>query len=377
MGRPTRADTVSIDFPGTFSFIENPDQTVAVLDQLARALRNGASGIIVNQSECKIIDYGAECAFSAIIHESNATKRTNFEGSFPSDLEQRAIVFAAGIPRSIGVDLPELQGFYCFPLQKGTKAKERPARSSQRERVTTEATSYFNSCLKTYGYALTETGLDHLASLLGEVIGNAEEHSGRRKWWIGGYMRRSEEARGDCHITIFSFGKTLCESLQTLPLESPLRLRIEELTRKHSKAGFFKRGSWAEDDLWTLYALQERVSKHNIGIDFGDRGIGTVKMIKFFQALGQHIDPQKPPMMSIVSGRTHILFDNKYSFGKKLGPTGEEQVILAFNADNDIEKKPDPKAITHLENYFPGTMISLRFYLDDEYLKALKETADE
>lgn len=124
-------------------------------------------------------------------------------------------------------------------------------------------------------------------------------------------MRRRHKVPeyGDCHITIVNFGTTLRDSLQSLPSNSKLRLDIETLTALHAGRSFFVRPHWNPDDLWTLYALQEGVSRYNKGVDdIGTRGVGTADVIDFFQQLGKSQAAGSEPKMCIgADSQGHLL----------------------------------------------------------------------
>ena len=101
----------------------------------------------------------------------------------------------------------------------------------------------------------------------------------------------------------------------------------------------------------------------------GYRGYGTVDMIEFFQRLGQ--SPQSQPRMCVVSGRTHIAFDNRYhQMRPQVTQSGETRRIIAFNKDNNLEQPPEAGYVKQLRHFFPGTLIGLRFYLDKRHLRA-------
>jgi hypothetical protein len=225
-----------------------------------------------------------------------------------------------------------------------------------------------NDCLARYGFTLGPEIAGYLSSLVGEVIGNAEDHSSRGEWWMAAYLHQGSDVDyGDCHLTIFNLGKTLSETLQQLPADSLLRRNINSLVETHTKFHFFG-PSWTEENLWTLYALQEGVSRYNIEVDsLGYRGIGTVDMIEFFQRLGQSEKTQ--PRMCVVSGKTHINFDNRYTMRPQKTQSGETRRIIAFNKENDLERPPETGYVAGLHRFFPGTLISLRFYLDKKHLK--------
>jgi hypothetical protein len=217
---------------------------------------------------------------------------------------------------------------------------------------------------------LTPDGAEYLSKLVSEVLGNAEEHSGHSYWWVCAYLRMAQPERrfGDCHITMFCFGKTLAQSLQELPEGSLLRGRVSRLVERHRRKGLFGRG-WEPDDLWTLYALQEGVSRYNVGVEkVGDRGNGTADMIEFFQQLGQSVEGSARPIMCVLSGRTHMVFDGRYRIEVQEAESGEKRRIIALNEQNDLEIPPDPSCVKRLARRFPGTMISLNFFVDPRYL---------
>jgi uncharacterized protein YaiE (UPF0345 family) len=81
----------------------------------------------------------------------------------------------------------------------------------------------------------------------------------------------------------------------------------------------------------------------------------------------------KPQKMCILSGAAYILFDGTY----ELFPTivnGETLSQISFNRQMDLEVPPDEKYVFRLKNFFPGTIISLRFSLNSHHLaEAIKE----
>ena len=47
--------------------------------------------------------------------------------------------------------------------------------------------------------------------------------------------------------------------------------------------------------------------------------------------------------------------------------------IIAFNPENDIYKPADADNVKYMKEYFPGTVISLKFYLDRSYIEKKKK----
>lgn len=363
-------DYLNLRFPRVFSFIDNPDETLGVLESLVRAGANrGAETIHIAQDRCELIDLGAEAVASVFAMEADKTSGIRFEGVFPADQEQREIVKAVGLPRNLGLEFVTPSEFITFDLRRGRRGMDRAYELSERDRVTEDLVDYVNECLTIYDWQLSSDQKGFLAGLVGEVIANAEDHSRRPHWWVCAYLRQPKgQSWGDCHITIFNFGRTLAESLRSLPQDAMLRTDIERLVDKHRGRGFFEKGKWQTDDLWTLYALQGRVSRKNVAPDsVGDHGQGTADMIQYFHELGQ--SPHAISKMCLVSGRTHLLFDGTYSL--KRFPDGRR--IIAFNPGNDLAERPDEKYVQHLSQRFPGTLISMRFYFDQEHLDAVAE----
>ena len=52
-------------------------------------------------------------------------------------------------------------------------------------------------------------------------------------------------------------------------------------------------------------------------------------------------------------------------------PNSGSRRIIAFNSGNDLYVPPDSRKVSHLRHSFPGTLTSLRFYLDRENLLEL------
>lgn len=375
----SQAREAEVASPKVFSFIENPEETLTTMRGVVRAaLTRDTRSISIDQEACSLIDHGAESVLSAIGLESRAMMGVRFKGSFPKSEKERDIVLATGLPKALGVPLPEPPDFLTFPLYKGRGSRAQAAESGMSERAATRLADYVDQCLASYGFELTRSGALYLTSLVGEVLGNAEDHSGQRNAWLSGYLRQPpDQPHGDCHISIFNFGRTIAESLDDLPAESLLRRSISDLTERHQRGTFFRSRRWEPENLMTVFALQDGVSRYNTGKDSlgDDRGRGTADLISFFQRLGQAADPSVKPIMCLVSGRTQILFDGTYEMREMPFEAGPARVI-AFNDENDIYRPPDPRVVRCLKKPFPGTLISLRFYLDSAHLERMESSEE-
>lgn len=353
---------MDVRFPRVFSFIENPEPTISTLEHLARcSCDNRISEIGIHHSRCEIIDHCAEAVATVLADEAYHKHRKNLRGRFPDNPELKRMVYAVGMPSVLGITQPT-EEFIVYQVRRGKRQFSDHTTSC--ESATTDLVNYIDKCLGTLGFRLAPPARARYSNLVSEVITNAEVHSTRPDWWVAAYYRTEEsQGWGDCHITVFCFGESLAESLQRLDSRALLRRTIEQRVAHHRKLGFSKK--WQEDDLWTLFAIQRGVSRQNEEVDeVGDRGQGTADLIAAFHDLAGSRVPAK---MCVVSGNTHILFDGRHRI--KRNAAGQDRI--AFNEANSLAAPPDPNYVRHLKRKFPGTLVSLRFALDQQHLHAL------
>jgi hypothetical protein len=223
--------------------------------------------------------------------------------------------------------------------------------------VLKEFVDYIDECLVEHGFKLRPEERARLLIYAGEILDNAEEHAGMREWSIVGYVDTDSEDHL-CEIAIFNFGRSFAETFSSLSQNSYAYKEVAPYLDQHRRKGFFNTG-WREEDLLTLVALQGHVSSKNTSSST-TRGQGTVDIIKFFQKVHLECVGTAGPCaeMAILSGKTHILFDGTY----QMAPDASGRNVIAFNAQNDLSSKPDPKYVRNLGgDGFPGTVISIRF----------------
>ena len=85
--------------------------------------------------------------------------------------------------------------------------------------------------------------------------------------------------------------------------------------------------------------------------------------------IGANIDNKKS-LMSITSGKCQILFDGTYKLEEKVNKD-KKYYQIAFNDSNNLNNKPDKRFVYNLQNKFPGTIISMEFYLDRKFFNML------
>ena len=234
-----------------------------------------------------------------------------------------------------------------------------------------EIIKYYDECLGTKGYSLSAIGKSKLSQMITEVIDNVGEHAGELASWYaqGHYTIGKENAPGKFRLVLFNFGDTIYEGLKKESSSNYTKKILNNATRKHKKKNLFGVG-WNEEVLWNLFSLQYKISRCNYS-KTNDRGVGTIDLIKSFLELGKTIEDVKP-MMSIVSGKSNIIFDGTYQI-HSLNKKGQNIPTIAFNKENNLLEKQDSRYVKALKNSFPGTVIDMEFYVDRKHFDKLKE----
>ncbi|HZK56573.1 MAG TPA: hypothetical protein VFC84_20645 [Desulfosporosinus sp.] len=367
---------IFFNMPRSFSFIENPDETIQLLRYLFYCgIRSSVEKLNFNYVDCEKLGICASTVMDVVILEIKKQKQRwrnrrpfNISAQVQDESKQiKDILEVSGLIKHLGFPTQERSYITKLDLLTGSNNNKRGSKSGE---VATQVTDYFIRCINTQGLGMGREGIRIMGDMIGEIIGNCETHGGTFTQWytLGHYSTEEKGKYGECHLVFFNFGSTIYESLNSDTTSIEIRESLANLTRKHR--GFFKM-SWTEESLWTLYALQDGVSRLRDREKDPDRGTGTVKLIDCFQSIGETHDGNFPAM-SITSGRTHIYFDGKYKLAdQKIG--NEYRQVIAFNSTNDLNEPPDPNNVRTLKNFFPGTVISMRFYLDRTFITRLME----
>jgi hypothetical protein len=372
----------AIHIPKVFSLIDNPDESIDVYNQIYNVIyKKGLKGIYFDHSSCDVLEISASTVMDVFVmhleeYRKIRGRKLSFSGKLPPDEKNKIALYVSGLLKHLKVSNSRIirkieeayKGIQTLELVSGGKHTPtlKVSTSTKSDDTQTKIIDYFKSCLATQGIVLNEDGTQYFLDLVGEAINNCELHSGSFCQWftLGHYWM--QETYGECNIVLFNFGQTIYEGLKNNITSDDMKKSLEQLSNEHSKKGFFGIEKWDEETLWTLYALQDGVSRCRSDEE-PDRGTGTVKLIDAFQQIGDTIDGKKAKM-SIISGRSCIYFDGEYRLQEeKFG--NEVRQIIAFNPENDLYLPPDKRYVTKLKNYFPGTVISMRFYLDKRFFE--------
>ncbi|MCE5222362.1 MAG: hypothetical protein LLF98_14245 [Clostridium sp.] len=358
-----------IIIPKNFSFIENPDETIDTLKKIHYLGDSKAEEIFFDHTKLQNLDISASTVMDTLIMDiikkrEKRKQNIGISGEYYSnDGKISAILEVSGILKHLGFKNTEPKNIEKLELIESQSSDD----------VSTEVVEYIDRCLKRQKLELTKRGRRYFSILVGEIIDNCELHGGEfSKWYTLGHYFNQEEY-GECQLVIFNYGNTIYESLKRKDTTKEAKESLENMSNIHKLD--YKNLFWNEESMWTLYALQDGVSRKR-DKKHPDRGTGTVRFINSFQNIGCTVGGNYPKM-SIISGNTCILFNNKYKL-EDVDFGGKSRKIIAFNKENNLYKPPDRENVRILKNYFPGTVISMNFYIDEKYIeKIIKDDENE
>lgn len=348
-----------IEIPEIFSFSKNAFETIDVLKKISYAVKNELS-IFINHKKCNEIDLAASLVMDVILMEyKNMSKKSNLkkgvEGFLSNNIKVNEVLRFSGILNNLGIK----------KSRKNSRLELLPLTKNEDSGImTTKIIEYYNKCLNSKKFMLNEEGENYFSTMIGEVISNCSDHGGKNVQWyaLGHYSDKDSE----CNLTIFDFGNTIYNGLKNDTISDKTTDKLKKLTEYHKKK--FKKID--EELLWTLFALQHGISRLNSDED-ATRGQGTVDLIDSFQKLGSKYDENgnlENPIMSITSGNINILFDGTYTIKENT----DNLKIIAFNENNDLKESPDERFVRNTKNFFPGTVISIRFFIDRKYIEEVQ-----
>ena len=353
---------VRINIPSVFSFINNPNETILTLKRIYYAgMNNHIKSIYFNYSQCNELGLCASLITDLIVLSlpRYKSKKIYLHGSAPKSFEARKLFNITGLPKHLGIVDQSTPDSEILDTLSNLESGE------MSERVV----DFYDKCLSTQGYSLTMSGKSAFANMIGEVINNSEQYSGVNGTWHAlGYFDKPEKGEnyGKCRLVLMNFGNSIYESLKEEDTTEYTKNQLEKHTKKNYN--FIDKITYTEEMLWTLYSLQQNISKKRKDIN-DNRGNGTIKLIKNFMAVGAKYE-NKQSIMSITSGKCQIIFDGTYELKEK-NNNGKKYDQVAFNEENDLNKKPDRKYVYCIQNKFPGTIISMEIYLDGKYFDQL------
>lgn len=367
------SEEIVIQVPAVFSLTEKgAEDSYIFLKRLFDVLEHQkAERVRIDYESCERIDVDAsmcmDIILSEFIHFYSRCRRGKYKVKVksirPINFENKPnierILFSIGslsYIKGLTRVFPDIEP---FPISVGDK--KRKDSSSKTEIHITQMVDYVLRCLKRMNHTLTWQAENSLSKVIGEVMINAEEHSNTSRRYAVGYFQETHE--NDQHVGVFNlailnFGRTIYDSFKdpNCPNQEVVR-QMHDLSDAYTQKGFFTPAQFEEQTLWTLYALQQGVTRKT----HWKRGNGSIQFIESFFKLKGDMKHDNLSRLSIVSGNTRILFDGTYRIvERQRGPKKEWYKMITFNNSGSIEEQPDEKYVTFAPYFLPGTIISAR-----------------
>lgn len=367
----------TIEIPEVFSISEDAEAAIQLLRKTYTLCQNKKiKEIHFDHSNCVNLGLSASTIMDIIVlavgkYRDKSGKALDLSGDLPHDSKARDILLASGLPFHLKADSRahfDEDHVERFETIKGGHSIS----ANKADETATKLTIYFNKCLKTQNMELNNEGKRVLGRILGEVISNCEIHGGDSSTWYtqGHYQIKEDNSYGEMQLLFLNLGETIYEDLKKHS-SSETKQKLCHIMKEQRR---YINSRWDEEMIYTVLALQEGISRlRDKSIDgYEGRGSGTVSMIEMFYDIGKSQNGLKP-QMTIVSGNTQIKFTDNYKMKPMLFKddvvfeTGEKQII-AFNDENDIYAPANSNNVIKMSQFFPGTVISLKFYLDGRYI---------
>lgn len=369
--------------PTHFSFEKQNDESLFFFKKLLSSYLCSNNSITLDFTNCQSIDISNVMLLDILLKEirhidykynlkyyHKANKTIKYIASKHNKVNK--CLFAFGLIKDIQ-GAKDGEGYLLLGLKKGLK-KRMSYKENVKGEVIRDIRNFINDSLKASNVELNSKGIHKFDRLLSEILNNAEDHSTLGEWYVNGISYKEIDNGKDpiieFNLAILNLGFSIAKGY--LKLEDKNASIIKEVGKWYEThlLAMTKKGSsqFDRDDLYTLYCLQEGVSR--LKYDNESRGNGTMTFIRAFIELGCYGNSDKNyrSHLNIISGNTIINCDND------IKPYTINKVnYLSLNNSNSLDELPDKKYLKHSNEYFPGTFLEAKIYLNKKYFKEILE----
>jgi hypothetical protein len=362
---------LELDIPEDFSISTNAEEVLQIISQLAHAHKvKKINRIHTDHSKMLNDDLAAEILLGQVVSYAKASRVKNggnliISGKYPDNTAQIRLLNSIGIVKEVKADNQkeeeeETEKIKIYKLCGILHEQVSLHTSDQKGRAIAGFTDHINACLDVIDRELTELAGQELGEYIGEVIGNAEDHSGTPYWHIYGYLDHTDKDKIYSEVVIYCLGKSIYQTFREKKDNAVVFSQVEPYIKLHKK-------SFSESVLVTVKALQQFVS--SLTHLNPTRGQGTIDLLNFFHTMSNECIDEKNKNLSrltIISGDVLIEIDGTYL--PKEDPITEKECIY-FNDNNTPLEPPDKKYVKQMKGIsFPGTIIAVKFPLRDSSL---------
>ena len=362
--------------PVQFSFKLRYDDTITFLKQIVSSyiLYNGA--LVISFEKCKTSSIAAFALLNVILKNLEEI-RTKYNYCRYKKCCKGVKVIRSKVDVKtnkylhafLNIHLPPEQNdgshFLKLPLQSG---KQRSYKENPKTKVSAAVVDFVNQSTAEAGAQLKMEGRRAIEHLMGEVLGNAEDHSAPNSYWYVDAISFAEKQENtevvELNLAIINIGLSMYEGFEaTKIMNADNYSKCENLYKIH-KDQFTLFNRFDRESLFTMYMLNDGISR----LKYADesRGNGTMRFLDAFITIGSFgaINKRFNCQLNVISGHTVLTCDNDMHSYKINGLN-----MLSLNSQNDFRRLPEKSHLTYNEEYFPGTILECHIFLNKDYFE--------
>lgn len=365
--------------PEILSFSDNFDLTFGFFSELNGLFLQFNTVSTVDFSRCKKMKIGAITFFQVLIREfarlndrlkSNCYSESNHSLRIVNskELKINKILMSLGLITDFeGIDEVKDSAYLSLNIITGTKARS-SFKENIKGRIANNVVKFVNDSMKGIEYELSANGKRLMLKMMGEILGNAEDHSKLNQFYVNGvtYIESEHKDIVELNLAIINLGYSIYEGLiHTKNENSVVFNEIESQYGIMQTQIPVNSKNYNRESMFTFYALQEGISR--LKYEDESRGNGTMNFIDCFMSLGKSTsNGNYKSELNIITGHTIV------TCTEDLKPFRiESGFVLPLNRAKDTGKLPDETALKLSENYFPGTILQAKIYMDKTIFEEL------
>jgi len=371
--------------PRQFSFDENNDECILFFKQIVSTFYLSDLQLVMDFSDCCNIAIPNAMLLDLIVKDFVLVEK-RYNDHYYNKIEKKIKIkkskhtkankclYVFKLIQTID-DTREGEAYIYLDNQVGAKS-QKTFRNNLKGSIVTRVREFVNESLKESNAVLNYRGVNKLDLLLSEIFNNAEDHSAFRHWYVNGVSYKdvveNNEPIVELNLGILNFGYSISDGfLKNREKNKQMMSFTDKWFEKHSSDVMYSKMPYGKEELYTLYCLQEGVSR--LKYEDQSRGSGTMNFLRAFIALGAYgrTNPNYKSHLNIISGKTIVrctdevepyLEDNRY--------------YLSLNAERNMDTLPDCRYLSHTNEYFPGTFFEVKIYLNKRYFTETLKNKD-
>jgi hypothetical protein len=377
---PQRREYYNISVPKIFDLSTEPELVLDFIEKLKKDLSHEiAYNIHIDHSKTEKINLDASYLFDKTIKDYSEYWRKlhikiQITGTASDNIEVNNFLLSFGILAELNITNHQLfpnladrdyTSKYITYKKYGTSYKSYLAGNASTELVT-----YFDNCFKENKLKIKEDAKTSLVDCFGEIIKNAEEHSGENptEWVVLGCYAKFNHS---CSFSIINYGNSFYESLaDNKSTAQEVLQQVSTVIFNHNNVikKLMLDKELYKQVIYTYMAIQDGISSKRSGSGKAStRGQGIMDVMQFIDQIRNKTNQETH--LSIISGNTFLNIDYKYPLvEKKKGKNQETRRIMYLNNENSFLNPPDLKKLNSIKSKFPGVIFSGYFIIDHDYL---------